>query len=61
VVEIVLLRCAFEQEGIARFKERAWAGLWISQKLLLKVRKTLRFQYGYPAFVLHRFSFLPFI
>ena len=53
VIEIILLRRAFEQESIARFKEGARAGLWISQILLLKIRKALCFQYGYSAFVLH--------
>ena len=53
VVEIVLLRRALEQERISRFEERARTGLWISQKLLLKVRKALCFQYGDPAFMLH--------
>ena len=53
VIEIVLLRCALEQEGIARFEEWAWARLGVSQILLLKFRKALRLQYGYFAFMLH--------
>jgi hypothetical protein len=61
VIEIVLLRCPFEQDGITWFEKRAWARLGVSQIFLLEIRKALRFQYGYPAFVLHRFSFLPFI
>ena len=44
---------AFEQKGISRFEEWAGTGLGISQILLLKVRKALRFQYCYFAFVLH--------
>ena len=53
VVEIILLRCAFKQEGIARFEERARAGPPIGQILLLKLRKALRFQDRNLTFVLH--------
>ncbi len=53
MVEIILLRCAFEQEGIARFEERARAGFRIGQILLLKLRKALRFQYRNLTFMLH--------
>jgi hypothetical protein len=43
VIEIVLLRRALEQKGIARLKERARAGLGIGQILLLKIRKNISF------------------
>jgi len=49
MVEIILLRRTLEQEGIARFEKRARAGFGIRQILLLKLRKTLRFQNGYSA------------
>jgi hypothetical protein len=61
MIEIIVLRCAIEEKGITRFEERAGAGHGIGQILFLKFRKTLCFQNRYFAFVLHRFSFLPFI
>ena len=53
VVEIILLLRAFEQEGITWFEERTWAGLGIGKILLLKLRKTHRFQNCYFTFVLN--------
>ena len=52
-VKIILLRRAFEQEGIARLEKRIWAGLRIRQILLLKLGKALCFQNRYSAFVKH--------
>jgi hypothetical protein len=60
VIEIILLRRALEEKGIARFEERTRARLGISQILFLKVWKTLRFQNRYPAFVLHIAASLSF-
>ena len=53
MIEIVLLRCAFKQEGVARFEERTRAGLRIGEVFLLKVRKAFCFQNCDSAFVLH--------
>ena len=35
VIEVILLRCALEQKGVARFEERARAGFGISQVFFL--------------------------
>ena len=53
MVEIVLLRCAFQQEGVARFEKRTRTGPGVCQILFLKLGKTLCFQNRDPAFMLY--------
>lgn len=55
MIEIILFGRALKYKGVARMKKRTWAGLWVRQIFLLKVREDLGLQDRYSTFMLHLF------